>query len=45
MKEYFQNIVKSYLKIFSDEFLIINFDAEDSNFVRLNKGKIRQLEV
>ena len=25
-----------------DEFLIINFDAEESNFVRLNKAKIRQ---
>ena len=43
MKEYFQNIVKELFKnIQSDEFLIINFDAEDSSFVRLNKGKIRQ---
>ena len=43
MKEYFQSIVKELFKnIQSDEFLIINFDAEESSFVRLNKGKIRQ---
>ena len=43
MKDYFQNIANELFKnIQSDEFLIINFDAEVSNFIRLNKGKIRQ---
>ena len=43
MKDYFQSIVKELFKnIQSDEFLIANFDAEESSFVRLNKGKIRQ---
>ena len=43
MKDYFQRIVLELFKnIQKDEFLIINFDAEESNFVRLNKAKIRQ---
>jgi len=43
MKDYFQRIVLELFKnIQKDEFLIINFDAEESNFVRLNKARIRQ---
>ena len=43
MKDYFQNIANELFKnTQSDEFLILNFDAEVSNFIRLNKGKIRQ---
>ena len=43
MREYFHSIATELFKnIQSDEFLIINFDAEESNFIRLNKGKIRQ---
>ncbi len=43
MREYFKNITKELFKnIKSNELLIINFDAEESKFVRLNKGKIRQ---
>ncbi len=43
MRDYFQSIAKELFKhIQKDEFLIINFDAEESNFVRLNKAKIRQ---
>ena len=43
MRDYFQSIALELFKhIKKDEFLIINFDAEESNFVRLNKAKIRQ---
>ena len=43
MREYFENITRELFKnIKSNELLIINFDAEKSKFVRLNKGKIRQ---
>ena len=43
MREYFENITRELFKnIKSSELLIINFDAEESKFVRLNKGKIRQ---
>ena len=43
MREYFEKITKELFKnIKSNELLIINFDAEESKFVRLNKGKIRQ---
>ncbi len=43
MRDYFENITKELFKnIKSNELLIINFDAEESKFVRLNKGKIRQ---
>ncbi len=43
MKDYFQRIALELFKnIQKDEFLIINFDAEESNFVRLNKARIRQ---
>ena len=43
MRDYFQSIALELFKhIQKDEFLIINFDAEESNFVRLNKAKIRQ---
>tara|TARA_B100001063_G_scaffold183965_1_gene173633 strand:+ start:4388 stop:5713 length:1326 start_codon:yes stop_codon:yes gene_type:complete len=43
MRDYFENIIKEILNnVKSNELLIINFDAEESNFVRLNKGKIRQ---
>ena len=43
MRDYFENITKELFKnIKSNELLIINFDAEKSKFVRLNKGKIRQ---
>ena len=43
MRDYFQSIAAELFKhIQKDEFLIINFDAEESNFVRLNKAKIRQ---
>lgn len=43
MKDYFQRIVLELFKnIQKDEFLIINFDAEESNFIRLNKARIRQ---
>ncbi len=43
MREYFENITRELFKnIKSNELLIINFDAEESKFVRLNKGKIRQ---
>ena len=43
MRDYFQSISLELFKhIKKDEFLIINFDAEESNFVRLNKAKIRQ---
>ena len=43
MREYFENITKELFKnTKSSELLIINFDAEKSKFVRLNKGKIRQ---
>ena len=43
MREYFENITKELFKnIKSNELLIISFDAEESKFVRLNKGKIRQ---
>jgi predicted Zn-dependent protease len=43
MREYFENITKELFKnIKSNELLIVNFDAEESKFVRLNKGKIRQ---
>ena len=43
MRDYFQSIAAELFKhIKKDEFLIINFDAEESNFVRLNKAKIRQ---
>ena len=43
MREYFENVTRELFKnIKSTELLIINFDAEESKFVRLNKGKIRQ---
>ena len=43
MREYFENVTRELFKnIKSNELLIINFDAEESKFVRLNKGKIRQ---
>jgi predicted Zn-dependent protease len=43
MREYFENVAKELFKnTKSNELLIINFDAEKSKFVRLNKGKIRQ---
>jgi predicted Zn-dependent protease len=43
MREYFESITNELFKnTSSNELLIINFDAEESNFVRLNKGKIRQ---
>ena len=43
MRDYFESIAQKLFKhIQKDEFLIINFDAEESNFVRLNKAKIRQ---
>ena len=43
MREYFENITRELFKnIKNNELLIINFDAEESKFVRLNKGKIRQ---
>ena len=43
MRDYFQSIALELFKhIQKDEFLIINFDAEESNFIRLNKAKIRQ---
>ena len=43
MKDYFHSISQELFKnIKSNELLIVNFDAEDSCFVRLNKGKIRQ---
>ncbi len=43
MREYFEKISKELFKnISSNEILIINFDAEESTFVRLNKAKIRQ---
>ena len=43
MRDYFENIAQALFKhIQRDEFLILNFDAEVSNFVRLNKAKIRQ---
>ena len=43
MRDYFENITEELFKnIKSNELLIINFDAEESKFVRLNKGKIRQ---
>ena len=35
MRDYFQSIaVELFKHIKKDEFLIINFDAEESNFVR-----------
>ena len=41
MRDYFQSIALELFKyIQKDEFLIINFDAEESNCVRLNKAKI-----
>ncbi|MBH44508.1 MAG: hypothetical protein CMD88_03540 [Gammaproteobacteria bacterium] len=43
MKEFFESISKKILhEIHDDEVMIINFDAEVSNFVRLNHSKIRQ---
>ncbi len=43
MREYFERITAELFKnIKSNELLIVNFDAEQSNFVRLNKAKIRQ---
>tara|TARA_B100001109_G_scaffold68650_1_gene55934 strand:+ start:5148 stop:6473 length:1326 start_codon:yes stop_codon:yes gene_type:complete len=43
MREYFEKITKELFKnINSKEILIVNFDAEESTFVRLNKAKIRQ---
>jgi len=43
MRDYFENITKELFKnTKNNELLIINLDAEESNFVRLNKGKIRQ---
>ena len=43
MKEYFHKIsVALFKNIHKDEFLILNFDAEESNFIRLNRAKIRQ---
>ena len=43
MREYFERITAELFKnIKSNELLIVNFDAEESNFVRLNKAKIRQ---
>jgi len=43
MREYFEKITKELFKnISSNEILIVNFDAEESTFVRLNKAKIRQ---
>jgi predicted Zn-dependent protease len=43
MREYFERITRELFKnIKSNELLIVNFDAEESNFVRLNKAKIRQ---
>ena len=43
MREYFERITGELFKnIKSNELLIVNFDAEESNFVRLNKAKIRQ---
>ena len=43
MREYFESITNELFKnTRSNELLIINFDAEESNFIRLNKGKIRQ---
>ena len=43
IRDYFENIAQKLFKhIQKEEFLILNFDAEVSNFVRLNKAKIRQ---
>ncbi len=43
MREYFEKITKELFKnISSNEILIVNFDAEESTFVRLNRAKIRQ---
>ena len=43
MREYFEKITKELFKnISNNEILIVNFDAEESTFVRLNKAKIRQ---
>ncbi len=43
MKEFFNKISKKMLEqIHADEVMIINFDAEISNFIRLNNSKIRQ---
>ena len=45
MRDYFQSIALELFKyIQKDEFLIINFDAEESNFVRLNKAKISAIK-
>jgi len=43
MREYFEKITKELFKnISNNEILIVNFDAEESTFVRLNKARIRQ---
>tara|TARA_Y100000768_G_C23989283_1_gene691092 strand:- start:28 stop:1353 length:1326 start_codon:yes stop_codon:yes gene_type:complete len=43
MREYFEKITKELFKnISNNEILIVNFDAEESTFVRLNKAKVRQ---
>ena len=43
MKDYFQQISKFlFNQLNSSEILILNFDAEKTDFVRFNKGKIRQ---
>ena len=41
-ERYLKIAQKLFKNIQKDEFLILNFDAEVSNFVRLNKAKIRQ---
>ncbi len=43
MREYFEKISKELFKNISrNQTLIVNFDAEESTFIRLNKAKIRQ---
>ena len=43
MKDYFQQISEFLFNQLNDsELLILNFDAEQTDFVRFNKGKIRQ---
>ena len=43
MQKYFYSLSDSLFKIISaDEILLLSFEGEDSDFVRLNKNKIRQ---
>ena len=43
MKDYFKKISEFlFNQLNSSEILILNFDAEQTDFVRFNKGKIRQ---